>query len=354
MSTSPAPLNVEMNEELVKAIQASLDPEQLKSSIVAEAQKQFAESEAAKAAHKAEQDAAAARLAEAAKVLPTPTTLEHTENIAGKDFIFTGTQDEINAQVAAAYRVAFAVQPTHAAPVEPPPDPAALAAAAEAEAAAKIALQEQFRNGTISAEEYLEKSGAIDGYLEKKGLSVATLQATVEHSQIDPWVYATDQFLQGVGKDWPGGDKNREILGLRIQSLGLVDSDDKVAAMAQAWNDMKRDKMYFPAGHPLAAAAAPDAPVADPAPAPVVPTLTPVVPAPVVPAPARTATSSSLFDRSSGVTDFIAQPDKTIAPTFVVPDNATPQQIMDAWTKFQIANGQNANDAFVRQYGYKR
>jgi hypothetical protein len=346
-----------MNEELLKAINASLDPEQLKSSILAEAQKQLAANEAANATHKAEQEAAAARLAEAQRAAAAePTQFSHTENIAGKDFIFTGaSQAEIDSQVAAAYRVAFAIQqPTEQA--EPTVDPAVAAAAAEAEAAAKIALQEQFRNGTISAEEYLEKSGAINNYLERQGLSVETLKATVEHSQLDPWVHATDQFLQGAGADWPGGDKNREILGLRIQALGLVDAEDKVAAMSQAWNDMKRDKMYFPAGHPLAAAAAPEvvtdsaaAPVVPPAavPAPVVPTAPPAPPAP----PARAAaSSSSLFDRSTGVADFVAQPDKAKPAEFVVPDSATPQQIMDAYKKFQVANGLDPNSAFMQQY----
>jgi hypothetical protein len=357
MSTAPAPLNVEMNDDLAKQIQAALDPESLKATIVSEAQKQFAANEAANAARKAEQEAADARLAAVQQAQP-PARLTHTEVIAGKEFDFEGaTQAEIDAQVAAAYRVAFAIQqPQTQERVEVAPDPAAVAAAAEAEEAARVALDAQFRNGTISTAEYLEKSGAVRQYLEKEGISVDALKSTVEQTQTtqyqQSWADATNEFLNGPGADWPGGDQNREILGMKIAAMGLTDAPDKVAALAQAWAVMKHDGMFFPYQSPTPAATA-QATVPAQAQVVVPAQAAPAVIAPAVPARAA-ATSSSLFGTSSGVAEIAPQAGATKPAEFQVPANSTPQEIMEAWKKFTVANGQDPNAAFTQTFSGRK
>jgi hypothetical protein len=51
---------------------------------------------------------------------------------------------------------------------------------------------------------------------------------------------ATTTFLQGAGAHWPGGVKNRELLGMQLASMGLADAEDKVGALSAAFAELKR------------------------------------------------------------------------------------------------------------------
>lgn len=50
-----------------------------------------------------------------------------------------------------------------------------------------------------------------------------------------------EHFLNGAGSNWPGGTELMREAGERLQSMGLTDAPDKVAALAQVWNSIKAD-----------------------------------------------------------------------------------------------------------------
>lgn len=364
MSTTP--FTMQTNDELVKAVNSAVNPEEIKSAILAEAQRQISEADTAAAVHKAEEKAAADRLA-AAQVLASeaPKSFSRTENIGGKDFVFEATSElELANQVANAYRVAYGIQPTSQADeTDPTPDPAVIAAQAASEAAAKAELELKFKRGEITTADYLEQSGAIKDYLSKEGVSIDALKTAVDQSQTatyeKSWAQATEEFLHSAaGSDWPGGNRNREQLGMRLAALGLTDAKDKVAALAVAYNEMKKSNSVFTneladqtqqqqQQTPEQKAAAEKA-IADKAAADVAAAASRNITA------ARAAsTSSSLFDRSSGMSDHITT-DKTKPAQFEIDAKATPAEIMDAWKKYQLQNGQDPNMAFTTAFSNKR
>lgn len=368
MSTKP--LEVQVNADLVKAVNAAIDPEQIKQAILDEAEKQFAANDAARIQHEAEEKAAADRLAaaKAAEVAAAPKSFTRTENIGGKDFVFEATSElDLQTQIANAYRVAYGIQPTsqQTEVVETAPDPAAVAAKIAADAAAKAELELKFKRGEISTADYLEQSGAYEDFLAKKGLSIDALKATVEQTQTaqyeKSWQQATEEFLHSTaGADWPGGTRNREQLGMRLAAMNLTDAEDKVGALILAYNEMKKSGSIFPnedleqtpeqkaAAEKAATDRAAAAKVAADAAAAATTSQTATTTTTT-----RAATSSSLFDRSSGMSEHISQ-DKAKPAEFVVDPKATPAEIMDAWKKFQLANGRDPNAAFTEMYSSKR
>ena len=99
------------------------------------------------------------------------------------------------------------------------------------------------------------------------------------------WKSATETFL--ASSDWPGGDRNREQLGLRLIALGLTNAEDKVQALKDAYASMRE--------------------------------------------------SNALFD------DVSAEQAKKLA------ENASPQEILQAWKETQ-ADPESANAEFIRSF----
>jgi hypothetical protein len=109
---------------------------------------------------------------------------------------------------------------------------------------AKVELDLKFKRGEISTAEYLEQSGAVAEYLEKQGVPLEDLRAAAQERAgarfEKSWADATTEFLNGpAGNDWPGGTKNLELIGLKLAALGLTEAEDKVAALAQAYAELK-------------------------------------------------------------------------------------------------------------------
>jgi hypothetical protein len=353
MSTNPVVLNpVVVNDELAKAVQDSVGSADIRAAILAEAEKQTIASQTLADAQAATDKATADKLA-ADKIAAEATGFTCTEVIGGREFTFTGeTQAEVDRAVANAYRVAYAVQPTNE-PVAVVVDPivAAETARKEAEdqAAAKAELELKFRRGDISAADYIAQSGAMKDYLAAQGVPLDALKAAIDQNkdaaESQSWADATQVFLNS--SDWPGGDKNLEIIGLELAAMGLVDAKDKVAAINQAYESMKRKGTIFP----------PDAPAAVAAVVPSVAAVVPAVTVPAVPAvpaavPKAPATSSSLFGTSSGAHTPVAVPPAKGAAA--IPDNASPAEIIEAWKQGQIAAGKNPNAAFDETFGASR
>jgi hypothetical protein len=115
-------------------------------------------------------------------------------------------------------------------------------------AAEQADLERRYKRNEISTQEYLDQSGAVKDYLEKQGVPIEELRETVEEKRnqqfTQSWTDATTTFLAS-NSEWPGGEKNKTILGLKIQELGLIDAEDKVSAISQAFNAMKKDGLIF-------------------------------------------------------------------------------------------------------------
>jgi hypothetical protein len=111
-------------------------------------------------------------------------------------------------------------------------------------------LELAFKRGTISTAEYLEKSGAVEQFLESHGVSLPELASTLQEAQAQQltqsWESAVSEFLSSPeGRSWPGGEKNLTLISLQLQNLGLVDAPDKVVALAQAYQHMQSRGLLF-------------------------------------------------------------------------------------------------------------
>jgi tRNA nucleotidyltransferase/poly(A) polymerase len=173
-----------------------------------------------------------------------PATFSRTEKIGGKDFTFEAASElELERAVQGALRVAAELQP---------PAPVVDYVQAGRDAAVRFAeradLELRYKRNEVSTQEYLEQSGAVKDYLENQGIPLDELRQTVEETRHkafeQSWADATTTFLQS-GVSWPGGERNKQILGLKLQELGLIDATDKVAAISQAYAAMKKDNLIF-------------------------------------------------------------------------------------------------------------
>jgi len=197
-----------------------------------------------------ELDAILAETREAAVTPVQPTTFTRTETIGGKPLTFSAASElELERAVASAYKAAE-LAPATPAPAEPEPYQAEREALAAQLRQADLELK--FKRNEITTQEYLEQSGAVKNYLEKEGIPLDDLRATVEeksHQRFEQsWADATTEFLHSeASAGWPGGERNKTLLGNKLNELGLLDAEDKVAAMQQAYEALKADDLIEPA-----------------------------------------------------------------------------------------------------------
>jgi hypothetical protein len=166
------------------------------------------------------------------------------ENIGGRDFDFTASSEEQLARdIANAREIADAVQLRDAqGRFVSPQDQGRIAE----EAARKAELDADFRAGRITTEQYLESSGLVGQYLADRGVPLEALQETIAKNVERSWAEASNVFAHSeFGADWPGGKRNLEILGMTIIALGLSETEDKIAALRAAWEQMKKDGVIF-------------------------------------------------------------------------------------------------------------
>jgi hypothetical protein len=96
-------------------------------------------------------------------------------------------------------------------------------AAGELEVSKRAELELKFKRGDITAEAYLESSGAITAYLQNHGVSPDALVAVTDLVTQNTWALATEEFLQGAGSDWPGGEENKNILAAILEENGMTE-----------------------------------------------------------------------------------------------------------------------------------
>jgi len=355
---------VAMNDELSAAVKAAVNPADIRTLLIAEAQKQsdtaaqLAADQAA--AEKATADKAAADQA-AAEAAAAAQGLTRTVEIGGRSFTFEGASEaELDRLELNAIKVAYAVREPEAAAATVI-DPAEATRVAEAEIAAKAELDRKFRAGEITPADYIQQSGAMKAYLESEGVSLESLKAVVDSNKDtqfeQSWAQAGEAFRNSAaGADWPGGLKNQELIGLKIAALGLTDATDKVAALAQAYAAMKQTGLYFPNGDNDTASMASVAAVAK--------TVTDTATAEAAAATARAADaaaasaraaaaakvqsmSSSIFGASSGTSGAPVLSPAVIDAKKLVPADASPAEIMQAWKEEQLKQGKDVNEAFL-------
>jgi hypothetical protein len=342
-----------VSDELTKAIQDSINSADIRTVVQGAIDKQSAAS-AVLAADQANAEKAAADQLAAETADATSSGFSRIETIGGREFTFeAGSELELEQLINNAYKVAYAVQtPVQTEEAAPVLDAATVAAAAVVEADIKAALELKFKNGEISTADYLEQSGAIKDYLQRQGVPLDALKAAVDTNHDTQyktsWEQATEQFKSSAaGSSWPGGDQNKNMIGLLIAQMGLLDAPDKVSALSQAYEQMKTTGMIFPGDD------AEDTSVVD--------TTNDIVRTEVVAAPAAVATpapaaapkkaagSSSMFNTSSGGSGNSGAPAPAAVKTNVDP-NASPAEIMDAWKKAQVAAGKDPNSAFTETF----
>ncbi len=110
-------------------------------------------------------------------------------------------------------------------------------AAREQEAANRAELELAWKRGDITAEAYLEKSGAITAYLQNHGMNPEALTAVSDLVYQNTWQAATEQFLNSPeGESWPGGDENKNILAAILEENGMTEpsAENLVAAFRYA------------------------------------------------------------------------------------------------------------------------
>jgi hypothetical protein len=173
---------------------------------------------------------------------PEDAQVTKTETIGGREFTFTGTDAKVTQQITQAYKIAEAVKPIS----QPVSQPARLKTMAERgqELLDRKELDMQFRTGLMTADEYLARTGAVEDYLAAQGFDV---QAAAAKQFEQSWAQATETFLRDTpeGQSWKGGQKNLEIAGNLIQSHGLSDAQDKVAALRQIAREMAEKGLMF-------------------------------------------------------------------------------------------------------------
>lgn len=354
--------DVKMTAELSDAVSKALSATDIRVLLIAEAEKQMAEKTqldaAQAAATQAATDKAAADAAVLAAAQAEPEIFKRTSVIGGQEFHFeASTEAELDRQELNALKVAYTLK-ANAPAQEVVPDAAAVAAAQAAEVAAKAELERKFRLNEISAADYITQSGAVKAYLESQGVSIEALKERTAESigkkLEQSWKDAGEEF-QRLTPSWAGGDRNMQLLTLQVQAMDLVDAPNKVEAIKTAYAELQRTGLYLPEGDPVTAATVTDAAAvaakaaADAAAASAAAVANAQAAAAAAIQKVR-STSSSLFGQSSGTSGAPVVSPAVVAAKAVIPENASPQEILAAWAAAQIAEGKHPDQVFTESH----
>lgn len=173
---------------------------------------------------------------------------EKTIKIGDKEFTFTaGTEAEVTAQVEAAYSAALAAAQRAPEKAKPEADPRV----AEQEKADLQSLWIKAVGGDTAAYDlYMEKSGALDKFIEKKyGVKGEDLKRVVEKDRSgsisERWASATDEFVKSKGSEWAPLTKEQEILvGYELAHLSLANNPSK-ESLSKAIDSLKGKGVIF-------------------------------------------------------------------------------------------------------------
>jgi hypothetical protein len=274
--------------------------------------------------------------ADPAKKEDEPTVYKDTFLIGGREVEFTGDDPtDILKQVKAAqsaYEMAKQPEPKKD-EVKPGPSKEELAA-----------LQLKAASGDADAmSEYMVKSGALDRYLESKGIKPAEIQQVLQERASDKvardWDGAVKDFL--ADSKWPGGTQNEKLLKYKLAEL----KDDKgqplaytpsKASLMKAFEALEAEHMLFPAEEKPADDTKGTQPV------------TPATTTTTTEPPKRPRTGSTAFGTSQEQSTRRTAANAPKVPQ--ITDDMTPQQIMAAFKDAAIANGESPDDVLRTTY----
>jgi len=111
---------------------------------------------------------------------------------------------------------------------------------AELEAMNQVDADMALRRGEIGTTEYLQRTHAIEDYLASQGVDTQKLAG---EQLAKSWGEAGEEFRQT--SDWPGGNKNLQLIGDKLVAMGLTDAPDKTDALRQAYDALKAGGTLF-------------------------------------------------------------------------------------------------------------
>jgi hypothetical protein len=124
---------------------------------------------------------------------------------------------------------------------------AAEKAAGELQAANRADLELAWKRGDITAEQYLEQSGAINTYLTEHGIIPEALATVSDAIYQNTWQAATEQFLNSEeGASWPGGSENLAIASKLLEQNPDLMNNPSADALAAVWNYMRENDLAVP------------------------------------------------------------------------------------------------------------
>jgi len=122
---------------------------------------------------------------------------------------------------------------------------AAEKAAQELATANRAELELKFKRGDITAEQYLEQSGAIGTYLENHGILPEALATVSDALYQNTWAQATEQFLNSEsGASWPGGEQNMKTLAAILEENGMT--EPSVENLSAAYQYARENNLLQP------------------------------------------------------------------------------------------------------------
>jgi hypothetical protein len=274
----------------------------------------------------------------------TPTVYKDTFLIGGKEVEFTGDSP---ADVLKQVKVAQQAYEMGKAP-EVKKEAAKPAVSAEELAALRV----KAASGDMKAqEEYLEKSGFLDRYLEKKGINPSEVKQILEDRASErvtkDWDGAVKGFL--ADSDWPGGTQNEKLLKYKLAEL----KDEKgqplayspsVESLKRAYESLKQEGMLFPGEEKKT-----ETTVASSTTSAAAASATATTTTTTEPVKKRTPTGSTLFGTSREAGSRSASPTKKDNVPAIT-DDMTPQQIMDSFKQAAIERGESPDDVLRATY----
>jgi hypothetical protein len=242
----PEGVELEVNDDMTKALEAAVSPEEIKQIIAQEAAKQ-------NIVIPRDNKGRFVPVAEKKETAPADKKDDETFvysddfSIGGKDYHFEGDSPaDINRQVKAAIAA-------HENATKPVQQQTATVDGAKAKQDELLALQLDVMSGKITMDEYIVKSGAVDKYLQSKGINTSELKELVDEKknakEVGSWEAATAEFLKLEGNDWPGGDQNLKVMGYKLAELGL-NGKPSADSLQKAYDAMKADNMVFAVAPP--------------------------------------------------------------------------------------------------------
>ena len=252
-----------------------------------------------------------------------PVVYEDDFVIGGKSYHFEGeSPGDINRQVRAALSA-------HENAIKPPEQKADPAADEKKRKDELLTMQLDVMSGKMSIDDYIVKSGAVEKYLQSKGLSTDELkEATQErksNKEVNAWEAASEAFKALEGNDWPGGEQNLKLIGYKLAEMNLNNSPS-VESLQKAYDSMKADGIVFPVVPPAQEEATEPKPE---------------------PARKKLAASAPGF----GIGGKPITPAKTEAAGIpVITDSMSPREIMESFKAAAVAQGRHPDDILKESY----